>query len=152
MGSGGGLRRERQGRTSHGLQSLATAERRKASTVLYCLSLHTSYPTPAGDPGAHPNWRPTRTGQLGMRSHACPCLLSMFTWLKFAAFEKVFLRVAPCRILREPSQASGRHSHLLQPKQAHLEKDNVGVTGLPGRIQNSSGRATFVPEGLVSCV
>lgn len=30
----------------------------------------------------------------------CPCLLSMFTWLKFAAFEKVFLRVAPCRILR----------------------------------------------------
>lgn len=100
MGSGGGLRRERQGRTSHGLQSLATAERRKASTVLYCLSLHTSYPTPAGDPGAHPNWRPTRTGQLSMRSHACPCLLSMFTWLKFGAFEKVFLRVAPCRILR----------------------------------------------------
>lgn len=51
MGSRGGLRRERQGRTSHGLQSLATAERRKASiTVLYCLSLHTSYPTPAGDP------------------------------------------------------------------------------------------------------
>lgn len=57
-------------------------------------------PDPCRRPRCTPNWRPTRTGQLSMRSHACPCLLSMFTWLKFAAFEKVFLRVAPCRILR----------------------------------------------------
>lgn len=35
------------------------------------------------------------------------------------AFDKVFLRVAACRMTEGASQASGRHSHLLQPE--HLQ-------------------------------
>lgn len=61
-------------------------------------------------------------GQLGTGSHVCPCLLSMFTWLTFAAFEKVFLRVAPCRILRG-ALTGIRQTLLPSPAQASTPRE-----------------------------
>lgn len=67
------------------------------------------------------------------------------------AFDKVFLRVAPCRMTEGNPHRHQADTPTFSSPSTPTEKDNVGMTGLPGRFQGGSGRAGFVP-GLVSCV
>lgn len=67
------------------------------------------------------------------------------------SFDKVFLRVAPCRMTEGNPHRHQADTPTFSSPSTPTEKDNVGMTGLPGRFQGGSGRAGFVP-GLVSCV
>lgn len=49
------------------------------------------------------------------------------------------------------TQASGRHAYFLQPEHTYRERQCLGVIGLPRKIHDTSGIATFVSE-LVSCI
>lgn len=113
----------RRGRAGPPISSSPWPLQREGKHPLSCTSY--SLP-PAGRPRLMPSRRPTWTGQLGPGRHACVCLLITLTRL-VTVFDKAFLRMAPQEGSLHRRQAG-----------TPTERDRVGVTGLPRKIEDTS--------------